>query len=290
MTNKRGLEDATDLRARMRSDPSDPVILLGVHNPMTAALVQRAGFSGGWLSSLEVSTIYGVPDRNIIGADLVGNTVSAICSRVPLPLIVDADNGYGSPMAAARAARLLSSAGAAGLCIEDNPYPKVNSFSGGAMELESTDDYCEKIAAIREATDPEFLLIARTEALIRGHGLDSAFKRAEAYEQAGADLILVHSRDRTGTEARDVAAAWRGVSPLVSVPTAFPQVSSGELGALGYSMVIYANPLLRATIWGTQRALELVSSGRPENIDDEFGGMSKLMAFSESFSDFRLRS
>jgi phosphoenolpyruvate phosphomutase len=204
-------------------------------------------------------------------------------------MIVDADNGYGSALAAARAARLLSGVGAAGLCIEDNPYPKVNSFSGGPMELESIDALCEKISAIRDATDPEFLVIARTEALIRGHGMDSAIKRAEAYEQAGADLILFHSRDRTGSEAREAASAWAGVSPLVSVPTAFPQISAGELKSLGYSMVIYANPLLRATIWGAQRALGLVLSGQPADIDEEFGGMADLMAFSESFSDFRIR-
>src|SRR5262245_17260110 len=168
MTNKETVADSLGLRARLKLGSADPAVLLGVHSPMTAALVQRAGFSGGWLSSLEVSTVYGLPDRNIISADLVGNVVSAIRSRVSLPLIVDADNGYGSSLAAARAARLLNGAGAAGMCIEDNPYPKVNSFSGGAAELESIDDYCEKVSAIRESVDTEFLVIARTEALIRG--------------------------------------------------------------------------------------------------------------------------
>jgi phosphoenolpyruvate phosphomutase len=290
MTKKEALAGLLPLRDRLKFGSTDPAILVGVHNPMTAALVQRAGFSGGWLSSLEVSTVYGIPDRNLISADLVGNVVSAICSRVSLPLMVDADNGYGSPLAAARAARLLSDAGAAGLAIEDNPFPKMNSFSGGAAELESIDDYCAKVSAIRDAVDDDFLVIARTEALIRGHGQDAALKRAEAYEESGADLILIHTRDSTGSEVREVAEAWSGNSPLVTVPTAFPEITAQELGSLGYSMIIYANPLIRAAIWGTQRALALVSDGHPEWVDSEFGEMANLISFSESFADFRPRS
>lgn len=277
---------ATRLRHAVMTGSELPVALVGVHNPLVSRLAERAGFDGGWLSSLEMSAVHGLPDRNLLGFAEMLAAARSIAAASDLPLVVDADNGYGTNETAVRAVRELSGSGIAGACIEDSAFPKRNSFLGaGARDLEEPEEFAEKIADVAGArVDPDFLLIARTEALIAQEGMDSAIARATRYAEAGADMVLLHTRLKDASEAIEVARQWTSPTPLVTVPTAFPHLSLRALGRLGYSMAIYANQLLRATVWGVEQALASIRSGEgAEQLERRIIPMGTLLEISEDF-------
>jgi phosphoenolpyruvate phosphomutase len=263
-----------------------PVVLVGVHNALVGRLAARAGFDGGWVSSLEVSAVHGLPDRNLLGLAEMLAAARSIAMATELPLVVDVDNGYGSAEATARAVREFGRSGIAGICIEDNAFPKRNSFLGdGARALEEPQAFAEKIALAKRAqVDPDFLVIARTEALIAKEGMESGLRRAALYAEAGADLVLLHSSVRDGREAMEVARRWALPVPLVSIPTAFPHLSLRTLGRLGFRMAIYANHLLRASIWSIEQALASMRSGEGlAQLERRIVPMNELLELSEDF-------
>ncbi len=139
-------------------------------------------------------------------------------------------------------------AGIAAISIEDKIFPKQNSLlETGTHELLSEKDFVAKIIAARDTKqDQNFMIIARTESLIAGLGVDEAIKRAIAYEDAGADAILIHSKSDTPKEIFEFADLWKGNVPLIVVPTSYPTVSLDELISHKIKMVIYANQSLRA--------------------------------------------
>jgi len=142
--------------------------------------------------------------------------------------VADCDNGYGNAINVMRTVGEFERAGAAGVCIEDNDFPKRCSFYAGVKrDLVPVDEHARKIEAATAARrDPAFAVIARTEALIAGLGVDEALGRARAYAAAGADAVLVHSKARDFGELAAFAAAWDGRVPLVAVPTTYPGVAA----------------------------------------------------------------
>jgi len=162
-------------------------------------------------------------------------------------------------------------AGIAAICIEDNVFPKRCSFYAGVRrELISIDEHCGKIKAAKSAqTVPDFMVIARTEALIAGWGQEEALKRATAYAAAGADAVLIHSKSPTFDELRAVAQAWSGPVPLVVVPTIFDAVRAAELEEAGFKIVIYANQAIRAGIHAMRDVLSILKQDtRPGAAND----------------------
>jgi phosphoenolpyruvate phosphomutase len=162
-------------------------------------------------------------------------------------------------------------AGVAAISIEDNVYPKRCSFYAGVRrELIPIEEHCGKIRAAKAAqTIPDFVVIARTEALIAGWGQEEALKRAEAYAQAGADAVLIHSKSPTFDELKTVAKAWSGRVPLVVVPTIFDGVTTAELEDAGFKIVIYANQMVRASIRAMQETLDVIKKDtRPGSVND----------------------
>jgi|HubBroStandDraft_1064217.scaffolds.fasta_scaffold69080_3 phosphoenolpyruvate phosphomutase len=277
---------ATRLREAVQSGSELPVTLVGVHNALVGRLAERAGFDGGWVSSLEISAVHGLPDRNLLGFAEMCNAARSIALACDLPLVVDADNGYGTLETLTRAIREFSGSGIAGVCVEDNCFPKRNSFLvGGSRNLEEPEEFARKISHAKQAQrDPDFMIIARTEALIAGDGMEAALARAACYADAGADLILMHSRVADGSEAIETARLWDHRVPLVTVPTAFPQLSLRTLGRLGYRMAIYANQLLRATVWGIDQTLAQLRSGEGlAHLDRRIVPMNELLELSEDF-------
>jgi phosphoenolpyruvate phosphomutase len=277
---------ATRLREAVQNGSDLPVTLVGVHNALVSRLAERAGFDGGWVSSLEISAVHGLPDRNLLGFSEMCQAARSIALACDLPLVVDADNGYGTLETTVRAVRELSGSGIAGVCVEDNCFPKRNSFlAGGSRNLEEPEEFARKISLAKEAQrDPDFLVIARTEALIAGEGMAAALARATCYADAGADLILVHTRAADGGEAVETARLWNHQVPLVSIPTAFPQISLRTLGRLGYRMAIYANQLLRATVWGIDQTLAQLRSGEGlAHLDRRIVPMKELLELREDF-------
>jgi len=224
-----------------------PLRAVGAVNAIAASVAAKAGFDALWISGLEVSTAMGLPDENVLTAQDLGGVVQAVGRVTDLPAIVDVDNGGGAPASARRTATDLARAGAAGLCIEDSLFPKINSFATHRdQHLASIEQMRALLEAMRQAVGESMVLIARTEELICGGSVGDALQRASLYVGTGADAVLIHSKDRTGKQAQDVAGAWSdNLTPLVSIPTAFPHLGVDELGAVGFALVIYANQLTR---------------------------------------------
>src|SRR3989441_11813351 len=205
-----------------------PALVLGAHDALSAKLAEEAGFDAIWASGFGISAVQAVPDANILTLTETLEAVRRIVDAVGIPVVADCDNGYGNAINVMRTVGEFERAGAAGVCIEDNDFPKRCSFYAGVRrELVAVDEHARKIEAATAARrDPGFAVIARTEALIAGLGIDEALARARAYAAAGADAVLVHSKARDFRELASFAAAWDGHVPLVAVPTTYPGVTA----------------------------------------------------------------
>jgi phosphoenolpyruvate phosphomutase len=234
------------------------LLVIGAHDGMGGVLGEQAGFDAIWASGFEISASQGLPDANILSmADQLVAT-RQINDAVSIPVIADCDNGYGNAVNVAHAARKFWSAGIAGICIEDNIFPKRCSFYEGERELAPAEEHALKIRAAKDSTDGELFVIGRTEAFIAGHSLEDALERAEAYAEAGADAVLVHSKEATPRQLIDFAAAWRRSTPLVSVPTTYDSIRAEELHELGYKIVIFANQGMRSAIKAARESLRIL--------------------------------
>lgn len=261
-----------------------PVVAVGAHDAMSARLIDASGFDAVWVSGFGVSAMaYGLPDLNLITMSETMDVTRRIDSVTELPVVVDCDNGYGGFSNVVRTVVEFDRAGVAAVCIEDNLFPKRNSLYQGQSqrELIKASEQARRLKAAKEAQESEaFTLIARVEALIAGHGVEAAIDRACAYAEAGADAILIHSKDKTLAEIEGFLEMWHrtGLSvPLVAVPTLFPDYSSEQLGAKGFSMVILANHPMRASVKAMQETLErLRREGRAADADPHIAKVNEI--------------
>jgi len=243
---------STSVKSLMQSNL--PVEVVGCHSPLSAKLAEAAGFPAVWLSSLELSSVNGLPDANFLSMAENLEIIRKICLSVTVPVIADCDSGYGNEVNVYRMVQLYEQAGVSAISIEDNVFPKKCSFyDGGSDELVTVDEHARKVqAACKARKSIDFFIIARTEAFIRNLGLEEALKRAHAYADAGADAIFVHSKKKTDEDIVAFTKAWKRDVPLVCSPTTYNQYTSDELLERGYSMIIYANQGLRATVKALQ--------------------------------------
>ncbi len=250
-----------------------PALVLGAHDALSARLAQQAGFDAIWASGFGISATNALPDANILTMSETLEAVRRMSAAVSIPVIADCDNGFGNAINVMRTVTEYEQAGAAGLCIEDNIFPKRCSFYAGVQrELVPIDEHARKIQAATAARqNADFVIIARTEAFIAGWGKDEALRRARAYVEAGADAILIHSKAATfDEELRDFAASWDMPCPLVSVPTTYAEITAHDLAAAGFQFVIFANQTLRAAVTGMRSALAtLKREGRPAAVDEQ---------------------
>src|SRR5438477_6750830 len=174
----------------------ETVVLAGAHNALSAKLVEQAGFEAIWASGFEISAAWGVPDASTLTMTENLDVVKQISDAVSIPVIADGDTGYGNAINVMRTVEAYEQAGIAGISLEDNIFPKRCSFYTGVQrELVSIEEHAGKIRAAKAAQkNPDFTVIARSEALIAGLGMEAAILRAGAYAQAGAGAILVHSK------------------------------------------------------------------------------------------------
>ena len=227
------------------------VALMSAHNPLSARLAEEAGFDGIWASGFELSAAYGVPDASLLSLTQHLDMTRAIVEQVPIPVVADIDTGYGNAINVLHVVAAYAKAGSAAVVMEDKLFPKDTSLlAGGRQELVRAEEFQGKIEAAREAGKAhDLIVIARTEALIADLGLDEALKRGMAYAEAGADMLLVHSRRKTPDEIVAFTERWRGPIPLVIVPTAYPDLTEAKVRALGkIRIVIYANHAIRAAV------------------------------------------
>ncbi|MFY3606849.1 phosphonopyruvate hydrolase [Achromobacter xylosoxidans] len=239
--------------ARFRQKLQAPVLMhaMSAHNPLSAKLAAEAGFDAIWGSGFELSASHAVPDANILSAGLHLEMMRAIAAVVDVPVIADIDTGFGNAINVAYVVPQYEAAGVSAVVMEDKTFPKDTSLrADGRQELVRVAEFQGKIeAACAARRDPDFCVIARTEALIAGLGQAEALARAAAYEAAGADAILIHSKQTTPDEVLAFIAAWSGRVPLVLVPTAYPQLREADIQALGkVGLVIYGNHAIRAAV------------------------------------------
>ena len=254
------------------------LLAIGAHDGLGGRLGERAGFDAIWASGFEVSASYGVPDANILDMTAQLAAASQIKAAVSIPVIADCDNGYGNAINAAFAARKFARAGIDAICIEDNDFPKRCSFySDARRKLVAADEHALKVRACKDATDGGLFVIARTEALIAGMGVDEALERGEAYADAGADAVLVHSKLETPEQMLAFAERWTRSTPLVAVPTTYDTTTALELGEFGYRIVIFANHGLRASIRAMQAAYsKLIEAGHASVLRDDIVRLSDV--------------
>jgi len=249
------------------------VRIMATHSPLSARLAEEAGFDGLWASGFELSALYGLADVSLISMTQHLDMVRAIAEQSRLPLVADLDTGFGNAVNVIHAVAQYERAGAAAVVIEDKTFPKVTSLAADArQELLRIAEFQGKIeAAVAARRDPDFLIIARTEALIAGLGEAEALKRAAAYAEAGADLILVHSKQNTPDEIENFVKAWTGTRPIAIVPTAYPQLTETRIRALGkIAMVIYGNHATRAAVTAMQGIFaRIIADGGIHNVDKD---------------------
>jgi phosphoenolpyruvate phosphomutase len=264
------MHNASKLRDALKRPGALKVV--GAHDALSARLIELAGFDGVWASGFAISaSLKCIPDASFITSSEQLEIERNIAEAVKIPVIADCDTGYGNALNVMRTVNDRERAGVAAICIEDNVYPKRCSFYAGVRrELIPIDEHCGKIKAAKAAqTVPDFMIIARTEALIAGWGQEEALKRAEAYAEAGADAVLIHSKSKTFDELRNVYRLWSGRVPLVVVPTIFDQTTAEEMQQAGAKIIIYANQPVRAAIRAMRETLALIQKDtRPAAAND----------------------
>ena len=252
----------TRLKALLRGPSLS--FLMEAHNGLSAKIVEEAGFEGIWGSGLSISAALGVRDNNEASWTQVLEVVEFMADATHIPILLDGDTGYGNFNSARRLVMKLEQRGIAGVCMEDKVFPKTNSFlRSTAQPLADMDEFAGKIRAAKEAQrDDDFVVVARVEALIAGHGMAEALKRGEAYRRAGADAVLIHSRERHPDEILQFKKEWGDRLPLVIVPTKYYTTPTEVFREAGFQIVIWANHLMRSGLSAMQAAAKQIHASQ----------------------------
>ena len=244
---------------------SDQVeFLLEAHNGLSARIVEEAGFKGIWASGLAISAAMDVRDNNEASWTQVLEVLEFMSDATAIPILVDADTGYGNFNNVRRLVRKLEQRHVAAMCIEDKLFPKTNSFINGEQQpLADIEEFAGKIKAAKDTQiDSDFCVVARVEAFIAGWDLGEALKRAEAYRRAGADAVLIHSKASTAEQIVTFMAEWNSRCPVVVVPTMYYNTPTEVFEAIGVSLVIWANHLIRCSIRAMQQTAAEIHASR----------------------------
>ncbi|HEY2724357.1 MAG TPA: oxaloacetate decarboxylase [Pseudonocardiaceae bacterium] len=277
------LGDRPDRRQRLREllAAGDPVLAPGAYDALSARLVEAAGFPAVYMTGFgTTAALLGRPDVGLLGGAEMIDNARRIAAAVDLPLVADADTGYGNPINVVRTVREYEQAGVAGIHLEDQVMPKRCGHMTGKAVVPAEEMVAKVRAAVAARADPDFLLIARTDARAV-EGLDSAIERARAYADAGADALFVEapvSEDEIATVATSLAG-----TPLIfnwAEGGRTPPVPLARLGELGFAMVIFPIGTLLAATAGIRSVLATVrAEGTP------LSALPGLPAFDE-FLDF----
>ena len=270
------------------------VIAPGVYDALTALLVQQAGFQCAYVSGASVSfTRIGRPDIGLTTLTEVADTVANIRERVDLPLLVDADTGFGNALNVIRTVRILERAGANGIQLEDQTSPKRCGHLAGKSMVSKAEMVGKLKAALDARHDSDTLIIARTDA-IAIDGIDAALERAHAYVDAGADVLFVEAlRDREQM-CRVAAELSSRVTLLVNMVEGgkTPLTPASELGEMGFRLVIYPGAMVRIISFAAQEYLrELRDKGTTAGLLDrmnKFDQIMNLVGLEESVAEGQL--
>jgi len=265
----------------------DIAVAPGVFDAFGAVLAEQAGFHAAYLSGASIAyTRFGRPDIGLVGMSEVAETLSVITERCDLRVIVDADTGFGNALNVMRTVRLLESAGAAGIQLEDQTLPKRCGHLAGKT-LVSTGEMVGKIKAALDARRSDnTLIIARTDG-IAVEGFGAALERAERYAEAGADMLFVEA-PQSEDHMRQIIERFGNRVPLMANMVEggkTPQKTTEELAAIGFSLAIFPGGMVRAIAKTMQAYLaSLKTHGSNMPFKDQmldFGGLNKLLGTSD---------
>jgi phosphoenolpyruvate phosphomutase len=278
--------DLPTKQLRVKFEKNSIVKVAGAFDALSAKLVELSDFDAVWAGSFAISATHALPDASILTMTEFLSVASSMADACSIPIIADCDTGFGGPSNVHHMVKKYEGAGIAAVCIEDKIFPKQNSLlENGKQELLPEKDFVAKIIAAKNAKiNDDFMIIARIEALIAGLGLDEAKKRASAYEKAGADAILIHSKKDSPDEIFEFCDSWNGDIPIVVVPTSYPTVTTDELIQHKIKMVIYANQSLRAAHFAMVDHLKQLSKAKSlSEIDTELSSMNEIFHLQEMY-------
>ncbi|MGW5226997.1 methylisocitrate lyase [Nocardia niigatensis] len=269
---------AADKRAAFRAGLASGTIqrFPGAFNPLVAKLIQEIGFEGVYVSGAVLSADLGLPDIGLTTLTEVAGRGQQIARVTNLPVLIDADTGFGEPMSAARTVTVLEDAGIAGLHLEDQVNPKRCGHLDGKAVVPVAAMVRRLRAAVSARRDPNFVICARTDAAGM-EGIDAAIDRAEAYADAGADLIF--------TEALHNPADFEKFRAAVSIPLLANMTEFGKselipartLESIGYNAVIYPVTTLRLAMFAAETGLrEIFATGTQSGLLDRMQQRSRL--------------
>jgi phosphoenolpyruvate phosphomutase len=273
----------TQFRELLRSGTLE--FLMEAHNGLSARIVEEAGFRGIWASGLSISAALGVRDNNEASWTQVLEVVEFMSDATRIPILLDADTGYGNFNNMRRLVRKLEQRGVAAVCIEDKLFPKTNSFINSERQpLADLEEFAGKIKAVKEAqSDPDFCLIARLEGFIAGWGLEEMMRRAEACHAAGADALLIHSKKTGPEQVLAFANEWKGRTPLVIVPTTYYSTPVEVFEQAGISLVIWANQNVRSSIATMQATSRRIFEERSvQNVEDTIAPVREVFRLQDA--------
>ena len=254
----------------------EAVIVPGVPNALFAKVVEQVGFKAVYVTGAGIANMHlGVPDIGLVTLTELVEITSLIADAVSIPVIVDADTGFGNPINVVRTVKLLERAGASAIQLEDQVFPKkCGHFSG--KDVIPLDEMLDKIkAAVDTRTDVDLQIIARTDARAV-HGLDAAIERAQEFAEVGADLTFV--------EAPTQEVELKRICHQISVPQVAnivfggltPEVPQPVLKEMGYSLVLYANAALQAALRATYEVMSaLMADGSLRNVGNRLASFDE---------------
>lgn len=293
-TMTRGFAAGTTATARQQTlkklMADKPIVrVMETHSGLSGLIAEKArgpngeAFDATWSSSLTSSTIRGKPDIETVDTTARMQIVEEILEVTTLPMIYDGDTG-GHPEVFHFTVRTLERLGVSACIIEDKTGLKQNSLFGTdrKQQLEDIDLFCDKIRAGKKAqvTD-DFMVIARMESLIAGWGEEEALMRAQKCIEAGADGIMIHSKEKTPDEVLSFLEKYNKFPkkvPVVAVPTTYNAITEAELAEKGVKICIYANQLLRAAYPSMMNVAEsILANGRSKEVDADLMGVKKIL-------------
>ena len=268
------------------NDPTKPLVIPGVYDAIGAKIAQKVGFEAMFQTGYGTSaTLFGMPDYGFIGATETTENARRICRAVTVPVIVDSDTGYGNALSVWKLVNELQSAGAAGIFLEDQRWPKRCGHMAGKEVIEK-EEYAEKLqAAVDAKKNKDFIIVARTDARAT-RGLDDAIERAKYYKEIGADAVFVEA-PRSIDEMKKIGKEIK--APLVANMIeggATPVLSAKELHKMGFKIILYPLSVLYANAHASLAILkELKKSGTTKRLGknvvtfDQFNDIVELSKF-----------
>ena len=273
------MSHAATLRALLRAP--DVIVAPGMYDALTALLIEQAGFGCAYLGGASIAySRIGRPDIGLTSATEVAETVAQVRERISIPLIVDADTGFGNALNTQRTVKMFERMGASGIQLEDQTYPKRCGHLAGKTLVPTSEMVGKVKAALDARADADTVIIARTDA-VAVEGFDAALERAHRYAEAGADMLFVEA-PRTLDEMAALGRNFAGKIPLLANMVEggrTPLKPAVELAGLGFKLVIYPGAMMRVTAFAAAEYLKVLKAdGETVRMRDRMFDFSQLNA------------